>query len=360
MLFFTFTVIFFCLFIVSANVISTVPTTLIASVGTRKCTMDVTSNGYISADKYCEIQRFIKAADFEQAIIAFSENSANNFHDQLYFKVSMDVRYIVTEYSMDASVSNFSVILEVSQDNDIVMTTRMPFVVDTSDLGLSVLSSTYSDWTPYSTTFQRVLSQQSPTTVTIRIINDVDVPRGFDGYLEIQNMIIEGFPQRGKFEFSSPKSTDHKSDSVNGKEDDRCSLLGNINALVLNNISVDSLYTTERSVTVFCAVYSIERNHNRVKTVRDTWGRKCTAFLAFSDVADDSIPSISIPHLGIESYGNIWQKVRSILKYIHLHYRDEFDYFLIGGDDMYYVMENLYSYLNSDEIQTLQREGRGE
>ena len=55
----------------------------------------------------------------------------------------------------------------------------------------------------------------------------------------------------------------------------------------------------------------------------------------------------------------MWQKVRSILKYVHLHYLDEYDYFLIGGDDMYYIMENLHAYLNSEEIRALQIAGKG-
>ena len=46
----------------------------------------------------------------------------------------------------------------------------------------------------------------------------------------------------------------------------------------------------------------------------------------------------------------MWQKARSIWKYIAKHYLHDFDYFLLGGDDMFYIAENLYSYLNSDEI----------
>jgi glycoprotein-N-acetylgalactosamine 3-beta-galactosyltransferase len=46
----------------------------------------------------------------------------------------------------------------------------------------------------------------------------------------------------------------------------------------------------------------------------------------------------------------MWQKTQSIWKYIALHYVDDYDWFLLGGDDMYYIMENLYEFLNSDEI----------
>ena len=62
---------------------------------------------------------------------------------------------------------------------------------------------------------------------------------------------------------------------------------------------------------------------------------------------------------GEESYDNMWQKSRSIWKYIATHYLNSFDYFLLGGDDMFYIIENLRAYLNSQEIQTLRNERDG-
>ena len=60
--------------------------------------------------------------------------------------------------------------------------------------------------------------------------------------------------------------------------------------------------------------------------------------------------ALEIQHEGEESYNNMWQKSRNIWKYIATHYIDDFDYFLIGGDDMFYIIENLLQYLSSDEI----------
>jgi glycoprotein-N-acetylgalactosamine 3-beta-galactosyltransferase len=65
------------------------------------------------------------------------------------------------------------------------------------------------------------------------------------------------------------------------------------------------------------------------------------------------IPAIKILHEGPESYDNMWQKSRSIWKYIYTHYIDKFDFFLMGGDDMLYIIENLQHYLQSEEIATL-------
>jgi hypothetical protein len=55
----------------------------------------------------------------------------------------------------------------------------------------------------------------------------------------------------------------------------------------------------------------------------------------------------------------MWQKSRSIWKYIYTHYIDKFDFFLMGGDDMLYIIENLQHYLQSDEITSLMTNTNG-
>ena len=57
----------------------------------------------------------------------------------------------------------------------------------------------------------------------------------------------------------------------------------------------------------------------------------------------------------MEKYENIWQKVRSTWAYIHDiylvgPYKGQFDWFYIGGDDVFLVTENLKNYLASEEI----------
>ena len=46
----------------------------------------------------------------------------------------------------------------------------------------------------------------------------------------------------------------------------------------------------------------------------------------------------------------MWVKSKSIWKYISQQYINDFDFFLMGGDDMFYIIENLRFYLNSKEI----------
>jgi glycoprotein-N-acetylgalactosamine 3-beta-galactosyltransferase len=79
---------------------------------------------------------------------------------------------------------------------------------------------------------------------------------------------------------------------------------------------------------------------------------KCDGFIVGSTKTDASIGTVDIPHLGPEHYTNMWQKVRSLWTYVYDNYYDKYDWFHIGGDDMYVIVENLRLYLESEEIQT--------
>lgn len=69
-----------------------------------------------------------------------------------------------------------------------------------------------------------------------------------------------------------------------------------------------------------------------------------------SNKTDASVHAVDIPHEGPEEYNNIWQKVRSMWSYIYDNYYDSYDWFHIGGDDLYLLVENLRLYLESEEI----------
>lgn len=104
-----------------------------------------------------------------------------------------------------------------------------------------------------------------------------------------------------------------------------------------------------REYRIFCGIYTYEKNHDtNVKATRETWGKRCDGFLAMSTKSDPSIPSLQITHEGPEEYDNMWQKSRSIWKYIANRFVDDFDFFLLGGDDMFYILENLRYYLGTD------------
>jgi glycoprotein-N-acetylgalactosamine 3-beta-galactosyltransferase len=102
---------------------------------------------------------------------------------------------------------------------------------------------------------------------------------------------------------------------------------------------------------IFCMVYTIEKNHNKIPSIRETWGQKCDGFIVASDKTDKELGTVNIPHEGPEEYNNIWQKVRSMWSYVYDNYYEEYDWFHIGGDDLYVIVENLRLYLESEEVQ---------
>ena len=103
-------------------------------------------------------------------------------------------------------------------------------------------------------------------------------------------------------------------------------------------------------VKLFCLVYTTEINHHRIPVIRETWGKKCDGFMVGSNKTDKAIGTVNVPHEGPETYHTIWLKVRSLWSYVYDNYYEEYDWFHIGGDDMYLLVENLRLYLESEEI----------
>jgi len=107
----------------------------------------------------------------------------------------------------------------------------------------------------------------------------------------------------------------------------------------------------QKRVKLFCVVYTIAKSHDKIPQIRETWGNKCDGFMVASDKTDKELGTVQIVHEGPEEYNNIWQKVRSIWSYIYDNYYEKYDFFHIGGDDLYVLVENLRLYLESEEIQ---------
>jgi glycoprotein-N-acetylgalactosamine 3-beta-galactosyltransferase len=92
----------------------------------------------------------------------------------------------------------------------------------------------------------------------------------------------------------------------------------------------------------------MESNHaTNIRAIRETWAPGCDGFLAFSTKSDPRIPAISLPHEGTEEYNNMWQKVRSIWSFVGEHYKSDFDWFYIGGEDLFVIPQNLKNYLGT-------------
>lgn len=93
---------------------------------------------------------------------------------------------------------------------------------------------------------------------------------------------------------------------------------------------------------ILCLVYTHSNRHETaLRAIVDTWGVDCHGFLALSNQTDESLGAVHVGHPGPETYKNMWQKVRFGWMYVYQHYRNDYDWFHIGGDDHYVIVPNL-------------------
>ena len=92
---------------------------------------------------------------------------------------------------------------------------------------------------------------------------------------------------------------------------------------------------------ILCMVYSYSERHDVVRAIAETYGPRCDGFFVGSNQTDPTIGAVRLDHMGPESYRNMWQKVRSMWTYVYQHYLDDFEFFHIGGDNMFVIAENL-------------------
>lgn len=102
---------------------------------------------------------------------------------------------------------------------------------------------------------------------------------------------------------------------------------------------------TTQEPRILCLVYTYPKMRDLQRTQALTWGYTCDGYLAFSTETIPSLGLVDLQHSGEESYNNMWQKVRSIWMYVYQHYIDDYDFFHLGGDDLYLIVENLRKFL---------------
>ncbi|CAI5742573.1 unnamed protein product [Hyaloperonospora brassicae] len=112
--------------------------------------------------------------------------------------------------------------------------------------------------------------------------------------------------------------------------------------------------------TLFCFVNTISVHHTtRAQAVADTWGQRCDKLVFFSNVTDTIVVRaytalerrfdvIAID--AIADHNHLWQKHRATLRYVHEHFRHEFDWFYKADDDAYVIVDNLRQYVTRPEI----------
>jgi len=104
----------------------------------------------------------------------------------------------------------------------------------------------------------------------------------------------------------------------------------------------------KNKVRVLCMIYTHSNRHNRVRAIAETYGKDCDGFIAASNVTDPSIGAVHLVHEGPEEYDNMWLKVRAMWQYVYKHYRNDYDYFHIGGDDMFVIPQNIRRMVSDD------------
>lgn len=109
----------------------------------------------------------------------------------------------------------------------------------------------------------------------------------------------------------------------------------------------------QSSPRILCLVYTHSGALQNLQAVVDTWAKECDGFVAASNLTLPDIGSVDLVHAGPETYGNIWQKIRSLWVYAHQNYLNQFDYFHVCGDDTYVIVQNLRSYLGGPEIEQI-------
>jgi hypothetical protein len=119
---------------------------------------------------------------------------------------------------------------------------------------------------------------------------------------------------------------------------------------------------------IFCMTYTMAGTGGVHKIPRSpqhsaqhkTWSDSCDKFLFFTDKElHQDYPHLVIkPLKGPESYGNMWQKTRAILQYAYKNHVEDYDYFTMGGDDVYYIVENLRRLLHREDIASAHKAGK--
>ncbi|KAJ9444105.1 Glycoprotein-N-acetylgalactosamine 3-beta-galactosyltransferase 1 [Diplonema papillatum] len=103
---------------------------------------------------------------------------------------------------------------------------------------------------------------------------------------------------------------------------------------------------------ILCLVYTMAGKTEQLQAIRDTYAPHCDGFLAMSTETHPDTQQTRVFHKGSEAYNNMWQKSRSIWAYVAEEEKrgKQYDFFIIGGDDLYVIVDNLRAYLGSSEI----------
>jgi hypothetical protein len=86
----------------------------------------------------------------------------------------------------------------------------------------------------------------------------------------------------------------------------------------------------------------------QVKSIIETWGKRCNGYLAVSNHTDVQQNTLHLRRRGPEDFHNIWQKIRAIVMMLDSLNNQpdaansaDFEWAFISGDDTYLFVESL-------------------
>jgi glycoprotein-N-acetylgalactosamine 3-beta-galactosyltransferase len=115
------------------------------------------------------------------------------------------------------------------------------------------------------------------------------------------------------------------------------------------------------TTNIICFIMTNNDRALRVKTVQDTWGKRCNHVLVASDQDEPLINAVAMS--AASTYENLWNKLNETLHYIWDTYcatntpGTQYDWIFKVDDDTYVVMQNLQAFLNSPEVQVKHQNG---
>ena len=122
---------------------------------------------------------------------------------------------------------------------------------------------------------------------------------------------------------------------------------------VYDAIEVSPMTQDKKTVRILCYVLTSSAfHHTACRAIQRTWGSRCDRLVFASDVANEKLGAVVIPHTE-HDYDSLWQKHRRTLKYLHETYGQDFDWFLKADTDTYVIVENLRQHLTSLEVMAL-------
>jgi len=110
----------------------------------------------------------------------------------------------------------------------------------------------------------------------------------------------------------------------------------------------------EKPVSIACAIWTYRGAHEAALDSFMTWGKSCDVFLAFSDEEwsddDNRIRTIPLRGENISELSGAWETIQRVWKYLADQLEEgslNFDYVTISGDDAFFILPNLRSYLST-------------